>query len=117
MANIILLLDEDVRLVLGEILRQRGYDALHVVEVGREGKSDPEQLTYAVSQRWAILTHNIRHFRLLHEQYQEQGKEHAGIIVSNQVPLRELLRRALRCLSRYKAEEVKNLLVWLHDFK
>ena len=30
MANIILLLDEDVRLVLGEILRQRGYDALHV---------------------------------------------------------------------------------------
>jgi len=28
MANIILLLDEDVRLALGEILRQRGYDAL-----------------------------------------------------------------------------------------
>ena len=117
MANIILLLDEDVRLILGEILRQRGYDALHVVEAGREGKSDAEQLAYAVSQRRAILTHNIRHYRFLHEQYREEGKEHAGIIVSDQVPLRELLRRALRCLSRYKAEEVKNLLVWLHDFK
>jgi predicted nuclease of predicted toxin-antitoxin system len=30
MAKITLLLDEDVRPILGEILRQRGYDAVHV---------------------------------------------------------------------------------------
>ena len=30
MAKITLLLDEDVRPMLGEILRQRGYDAVHV---------------------------------------------------------------------------------------
>ena len=29
MAKITLLLDEDVRPILGEILRQRGYDAVH----------------------------------------------------------------------------------------
>ena len=42
MANIALLLDEDVRVKLGEILRQRGYDAIHVLETDRAGKTDPE---------------------------------------------------------------------------
>lgn len=65
MAKITLLLDEDVRPILGEILRQRGYDAVHVLDAGRTGQSDAEQLAYAVSQRRTILTHNIRHFRLL----------------------------------------------------
>ena len=44
MAKIALLLDEDVRPMLGEILRQRGYDAIHVLDAGRAGKSDAEQL-------------------------------------------------------------------------
>ena len=44
MADIALLLDEDVRVKLGEILRQRGFDVIHVLEADRGGKSDPEQL-------------------------------------------------------------------------
>jgi len=63
MAKITLLLDEDVRVLLAEILRQRGYDVVHVLEVGRGGKSDPEQLLYAVSQKRVILSHNIRDYR------------------------------------------------------
>jgi hypothetical protein len=43
MANITLLLDEDVRPILGEILRKRGYDAVHVLDAGRTGQSDAEQ--------------------------------------------------------------------------
>ena len=42
MAKITLLLDEDVRPILGEILRQRGYDAVHVLDAGRTGQSDAE---------------------------------------------------------------------------
>ena len=38
MARVSLLLDEDVRVVLSEILRQRGYDAVHVLEVDRGGR-------------------------------------------------------------------------------
>ena len=41
MAKITLLLDEDVRPILGEILRQRGYDAIHVLDAGRTGKVMP----------------------------------------------------------------------------
>ena len=115
MAKIALLLDEDVRLVLGEILRQRGYDVIHVLEVGRAGKSDPDQLAYAVSRQRTILTHNIRDYRLLDIKYHEEGKEHFGILLSDQVPLRDLLRRALRFLGRHTGEEVKNNALWLND--
>ena len=115
MAKIALLLDEHVRPKLGEILRQRGYDAIHVLDVGRTGKNDAEQLAYAVSQQRAILTHNIRHFRLLNQQYHKEGRQHFGILLSTQVPLRDLLRRSLRFLGRHTADEVKNNVLWLGE--
>ena len=70
-----LLLDEDVRVVLAEILRERGDDAVHALEVRRGGKSDPDQLLYAVSQGRAILTHNIRDYLILDQAYQRRAKE------------------------------------------
>lgn len=39
MTRITLFLDEDVRPLLAEILRQRGYDVVHVLEVGRGGRA------------------------------------------------------------------------------
>ena len=64
MAKIILLLDEDVRPALGEILRQRGYDAIHVLELGRAGKSDAEQLAYATSEQRAAYNPHSQHSTL-----------------------------------------------------
>lgn len=42
MAQISLFLDEDVRVLLGRVLRERGFDVYHVLERGRKGKSDRE---------------------------------------------------------------------------
>jgi predicted nuclease of predicted toxin-antitoxin system len=117
MAAIRLLVDEDVRPLLARTLRQRGYDAQHVVDLDRAGSSDPEQLAFAVKQRRAILTHNIRHFVLLDRDYREQGRKHYGILVCDQVPFRELLRRTLRCLDQRSDADVRNQVVWLQDFK
>lgn len=47
MAAIRLLVDEDVRPLLTETLRRRGFDTQHVVELERGGLSDPEQLAFA----------------------------------------------------------------------
>jgi hypothetical protein len=69
MAAIRLLIDEDVRPLLAETLRQRGFDARHVDELKRSGLSDLEQLAFAVKERRALLTHNIRHYLLLDREY------------------------------------------------
>jgi predicted nuclease of predicted toxin-antitoxin system len=115
MAKIRLLLDEDVRPILAEILRQRSYDVVHVLELERTGKSDAEQLEYAVSCKRAILTHNIRDFIILDRQYRENAEEHFGIILSDQIAFRQLLQRTLRFLGRRTADDVKNNIFWLHQ--
>lgn len=117
MSDISLYLDEDVRVLLAEVLRNRGYNASHVLEVGRTGKSDHEQLIHAARRKMAILTHNIRDYAILSKAYAEKGEKHSGIIVSEQVPFRELLRRTLRFLSSNTKDSIKNTMIWLHDYK
>jgi predicted nuclease of predicted toxin-antitoxin system len=117
MAAIRLLIDEDVRQLLAETLRQRGFDARHVDELNRSGLSDSEQLAFAVKQRRAILTHNIRDYVLLDREYGAKSPPHHGILVCDQVPFRELLRRTMRCLARKSDTDIRNHVVWLQDFK
>jgi predicted nuclease of predicted toxin-antitoxin system len=117
MATSRLLIDEDVRPLLAQTLRQRGFDAKHVDELKRSGLSDLEQLAFAAKQRRAILTHNVRHYVLLDREYRAKGQTHYGILVCDQVPFRELLRRTMRCLSRKSDAEIRNQVVWLQDFK
>jgi hypothetical protein len=81
------------------------------------GRSDAEQLEYATAERRAILTHNIRDFVILDRDWRSKGRPHYGIIASDQIPFRELLRRTLRCLSRLDGEAIADRFVWLHDFK
>ncbi len=56
-----LYLDEDVDARLAEALQQRGYDIETTVIAGLLEVSDEQQLAYAVSQRRALVTHNIKH--------------------------------------------------------
>ena len=64
-----LYLDEDVWMGLAEALRQRGYDAIATGELERKGLPDEEQLAFAVTQGRAILTHNIKDFVPLAQEY------------------------------------------------
>lgn len=117
MALIALYLDEDVHPTLATILRQRGFDVLTSAEAGMLRKSDPEQLEFALSQGRAILTHNVRDYVRLAQQYAKPQQTHAGIIVSDQLPLRELLRRTLKLLAALSAEEMVNRFEWLNNYQ
>lgn len=108
--------DADVSLELAYQLRERGYDAVSALEVGNHRLLDQEQLDYAISQRRAILTFNIKHFKPLFEAYWNVGKEHYGVIVSDQIPIGELLRRTLNLLNIVTAEEMKNNIKYLGEF-
>lgn len=111
-----LFLDEDVRPQLAVILRDRGYDAIHVHELGRRGALDAELLEYAAESGRTILTHNVSDFVILDRTWRNTGREHSGIVVSNQLPLGDLLRRTLRFLSRCEASELRGRLAWLQEF-
>lgn len=80
-------------------------------------KSDPGQLEFAISQGRAILTHNVRDYVQMAQRYAAQNRTHTGIIVSDQLPLRELLRRTLRLLAALSAEEMINRFEWLSNYK
>lgn len=79
-----LFLDEDVHVALALALRRRGYDVVHAQEVGRKGKSDPEQLSYAVEHGRCVFSFNVRDFVVLHNGYARTGQEHCGILVLKQ---------------------------------
>jgi len=106
-----LYLDEDVPHPLAEALRRRGVDAVSTLEAGNRQLADEKQLEYAISQGRAIMTFNIDHFANLHRRWQAAQRVHHGILVSHQIPKRQLgklLQRTPRFLSQYSTEDVFN---------
>lgn len=112
-----LYLDEDVDLLLAKVIRDRGYDVLSTHEAKMHEADDYKQIEFATSQGRTILTHNIRDFHRIAKEYAKINKFHRGIILSSQLPFKELLRRTLRLLNKRNAEDILNEIVWLGDFK
>jgi len=73
-------LDECVDTLVTSGLDQRGYDTLDAERAGMRQRTDAEQLAFAVTQQRVLLTHNGRHFLVLHRQYLLDGRVHHGII-------------------------------------
>jgi len=61
------------------------------------------------------LTFNVRDFVALHAQCLAEKRDYAGIIVSAQLLLPELLRRTLNLLNVSDGEEMRNHLEWLNS--
>jgi len=60
--HIKLLIDEDVHSGLSIALRKRGFDAVHVQELDRKGRSNNDQLTFATRQERCLLSFNVKNF-------------------------------------------------------
>lgn len=117
MAEIRLYLDEDISPTVAVVLRSRGYDAVSAHEAGMKGKSDKEQLDFAIKNKRVLLTFNARHFTPLVEEYYRNGKEHFGIVVSKKVDLSEMVRLIVNMIKRLTGNDLKNSLMWLQSFK
>jgi predicted nuclease of predicted toxin-antitoxin system len=111
-----LYLDEMIPVVLAVVLRQYGYDVLSAKQANMFGKSDEEQLAFAVSDRRAIITFNIKDFVLLHHSWLSEGKEHFGIIVSPEIRISKLIHLCLRFLGRTESKALLNQLHFLQEF-
>ena len=108
-----LLLDEHIWAYLAKILREQGFDVIHVEEIDLTATPDDKIMAYAVGEHRAVVTFNIRHFIPLSIQYFEDGKEHYGIVVSKQLSQGELQRRVIKLLESVTAEELINAVRYL----
>lgn len=79
--------------------------------------SDEEQLALAATQGRTLVTYNTADFIRLHLAWLQQGREHSGIVVSDQVSISETTKRLLQFANRVSADEAKNQLYWLQAFK
>lgn len=79
--------------------------------------ADDEQFDLAVSEQRAIVTFNFGDFVELHETYIADGKERWGIILSTEERTGTLVHRLLRLLNSVTADELKNTVRWLNEFK
>ncbi|MEX2173985.1 MAG: DUF5615 family PIN-like protein [Pirellulaceae bacterium] len=96
MSSIRFFTDEDVYGGLAGALRAAGQDAISAPEAGRLGETDESQLEWARVSGLAIVTFNVGHFAALHGAWLQQGKHHAGIIVSSQRPFGDLPNKECR---------------------
>lgn len=84
------------------------------------GLSDEEQLSFAADRDWTILTYNRKDFSVLARQWQDSGREHAGIIGSRQFSRRqfgELFRQVCTFVETVSAEEMRNTFRELQGYR
>jgi predicted nuclease of predicted toxin-antitoxin system len=108
-----LYLDEHVPVALAPVLTAHGVDCLTTLQAHNLGLSDESQLAFATENQRALVTFNRKDFLSLARQWQDQGRSHAGLILSQELPLPELLRRFRRFLQRHQAEDLTNHVLWL----
>ncbi|SRR6266508_255518 len=108
-----LLLDEHIWAYLAKLLREQGFDVIHVNEVDLVATPDDKIMAYAADEHRAVVTFNIKHYIPLSIQYFEDGKEHYGIVVSKAISHGELKRRVTKLLKSVTAEELMNAVRYL----
>ena len=62
------------------------------------------------------MTFNVAHFAALHAAWMQQGRHHAGIVVSSQRPVGEVVRRLLHLAHALDAETLRDRLEFLGDW-
>lgn len=103
-----LYLDEDVHVVIADLLQGRGFAATTARAEGQLGRTDEEQLAYAVSQHKTFLSHNRHDFEAIAREYAGAGKTHYGIILAVRYRPYEVVRRLMRFLNHVTADEMQN---------
>lgn len=103
-----LYLDEDINVLVADLLKARGFDALTVRDAGQLRASDPEQLAYAVNHQRVLVTHNRGDFEELIQTYFETEQKHYGVILAVRRSPQEIARRLLVILNQVTADEMEN---------
>ena len=110
-------LNEHLSPRLASQLRRYGFDVTSSQETGLLSDDDSAQLAHSASQQRALLTFNSVDFVALHNQYMANGEEHWGVVLSTEEPISVFMHRLLRLLNSVTADELKNQIRWLNEFR
>ncbi len=107
-------IDEDVDVLVGELLRAKGFHAVTVRDAGMLQESDDSQLEFAARNRMAILTHDYIDYLNLHTRYLDMGISHSGIILANKFPASpyRTANEVAEILNHFAADELENQLFY-----
>lgn len=108
MEKIRLYIDEDLSDRIAVALRSKGFDAISAHEVNMQGKTDEEQLEYSIRHKRVIVTRNVKHFVNLQRKYYKDGLQHNGILVTDYLPVKELIKRLTKFLNEKHPSEIIN---------
>ena len=108
--------DEDIYGTAAVSLRRAGYDAVSTPESGQMRQSDELQLVWATGEGRTMVTFNVAHFAALHADWVGNARSHAGIVVSSQRPLGELIRRLMHLANALDADSMLDRLEYLSDW-
>jgi uncharacterized protein DUF5615 len=108
--------DEDVYGSIAPALRKMGVDATSTPEAGRLGSLDEDQLAWAASAGRVLVTFNVGDFAAHHAAWMRADKHHAGIIVSSQLAIGDVLRRLGHVATTLDADAMKDRLEFLSDW-
>lgn len=112
-----LYLDENIQLALAEGLRARGVDVLTTQEAGNIGLNDEEQLIFSSKYNRVLISFNKRDFAKIHYKWMKLKKPHAGIILSDQLPIGIVLRRLMKLYFSLSSTDMRNRLEYLSSWK
>ena len=116
MTQIRIFRDEDIYGSIAAALRRSGFDAESAPEADRRGESDVSQLQWSTDEGRVVVTFNVAHFAHLHSKWINEGRHHAGIIVSNQRPIGDLLRRLDHLGTTIDADDMVDRIEFLSDW-
>ena len=108
--------DEDMFGDLAPQLRLAGLRATSTPEANRLGESDQAQLEWAAQNGFAIVTFNVKDFARLHVTWMKAGLHHAGVVLSRQRPIGDVLRRLTHLASRLDARTMVDRLEYLSNW-
>ncbi len=77
-----LLIDENLSVQLPQLVRERGYECMHVRDIGLLSEKDWDLLERISNEDWTLVTNNVEEFRT---RYRRKVDLHAGVVflVSN----------------------------------
>jgi len=106
-------LDENISVVVADLIRSRGFEALTARDAGNIGWTDDQQLQFATKNEMAILTHDRLDFEELAKEYFMEGKTHCGIIVAQRRRPHSLTERLMKVINRVTADEIMDQIMYI----